>query len=445
MSSFAKLYASMESEETGVTSEVTTDDVVEAQEATEEVANAEGEAAEVQDAIEEGAQDAETLETVADTLEETIEDGGADPATAQMAEVAVESIYRRLGIEKKAMPALESFNDKEQRIRATKLAIEDIRETASKIWETIVNFFKSLWAALGRMWQHLVNLFRNNVKVINNLIAEVNKVTEVEKELKGGAINKFLADFYGVKDNSINDAISRIKSLTSKYSDLENFVDKGLDDINKIADLMIEMASKDGNYEEKTTVEKINGFFDEFGKTLLSYGDVSVDKSLADKLDTKDVKAIKGTIVGNRGIVVFASIGENFATISEAKKKKMGASFENDFNKKEERSVKVTKREVLDLLNFTRDFIQTVEKMNVSAYLKPLDNAIKYNKAKFDKLNTSGISQKIEKMFVGQVLKLFMAVINGTIKSMMSSQALLPNAAINVAKQFKSSSKVEDN
>ena len=82
--------------------------------------------------------------------------------------------------------------------------------------------------------------------------------------------------------------------------------------------------------------------------------------------------------------------------------------------------------------------------MNVSAYLKPLDNAIKYNKAKFDKLNTSGISQKIEKMFVGQVLKLFMAVINGTIKSMMSSQALLPNAAINVAKQFKSSSKVED-
>ena len=98
-------------------------------EATDISADVEAGAAE----IDQASADADTLERIADTAEAAEAEGGLDPVAAEIAEVAVESIYARLGVQRSSYPALESFSGKTGRKRATQLAIEDIKETVKKV------------------------------------------------------------------------------------------------------------------------------------------------------------------------------------------------------------------------------------------------------------------------------------------------------------------------
>ncbi len=71
-------------------------------EATDISADVEAGAAE----IDQASADADTLERIADTAEAAEADGGLDPVAAESAEVAVESIYARLGVQRSSYPAL---------------------------------------------------------------------------------------------------------------------------------------------------------------------------------------------------------------------------------------------------------------------------------------------------------------------------------------------------
>lgn len=94
--------------------------------------------------IDQATADAETLTRIADTAEAAEAEGGLDPVAAEVAEIAVESIYARLGVTRSSYPALESFSGRTGRKRATQLAIEDIKETVKKIWAAIVNAFQKI-------------------------------------------------------------------------------------------------------------------------------------------------------------------------------------------------------------------------------------------------------------------------------------------------------------
>ena len=80
------LLASMESEQDVVEEVLDTAENVEAD--LGEAAEVAGDIDDGIAAIDQGEADAETLETIADTLEETEQEGGADPVTARVAEVA---------------------------------------------------------------------------------------------------------------------------------------------------------------------------------------------------------------------------------------------------------------------------------------------------------------------------------------------------------------------
>lgn len=299
MSSFAKLYASMENEEEVVDAvpEVTTDDIVEAQEVTEEVAAAGAEVEEVQEAIEEGVADAETLETVADTLEETVEDGGADPATAQMAEVAVESIYRRLGIEAKAMPALEAFNDKEQRITATKLAVEGIREKAKKIWDTIVAFFKNLFQKVSEWFKSLKNYFKSSRKQIVDADDRIRKFSKKETvTITDGVANSLVGNFYNVvKEDSLSKLMDRTNTFLAYYKDMEK-----MSEILTSSVIPVSMVADDAEPDVAEAAFKALSAVASLGDEVTN----AVGKKLG--LDTKSEKAIllKDTVVGNKAVVL---------------------------------------------------------------------------------------------------------------------------------------------
>ena len=129
------LLASMESEQDVVEEVLDTAENVEAD--LGEAAEVAGDIDDGIAAIDQGEADAETLETIADTLEETEQEGGADPVTARVAEVAVEAIYARLGITRKPVSSMEAFGDKATRVRATQLSVEGIREVVRSVWEAV--------------------------------------------------------------------------------------------------------------------------------------------------------------------------------------------------------------------------------------------------------------------------------------------------------------------
>lgn len=174
------LAASLESEEDQVATgeEVIVEDADNVEAAMAEAAEAEVELVDTQDAIAEGAQDAETLEEVANVLEETEQEGGADPVVAQVAEVAVEAIYCRLGITKNSFASMEAFGDKAGRVEATRVSVESIRETAKNVWDAIVKL-------LRRGWDWLVNFVKAIFTANGRLKARATKLAAAAKDVKG--------------------------------------------------------------------------------------------------------------------------------------------------------------------------------------------------------------------------------------------------------------------
>lgn len=155
------------------------DDVEAANTATEveagaaELTEVEGEVGEYADGIDTSISATEELGEVNDVLAAGVESGeGVSEETAKMAEIAVEAICAKVGIsarQARIMPAMESFGSTNSRLTATKLAMETIKETATRIWEAIKkaaihiwNVIKSFFAGLlknrSMLEKHLKNL-----------------------------------------------------------------------------------------------------------------------------------------------------------------------------------------------------------------------------------------------------------------------------------------------
>lgn len=147
------------------------------------------------DDIESATADADSLGAIAETMEATEETGGLDPVAAQVAEVAVESICARLGVQRRRPYAMESFGDKSRRVGATRYAVEEIKDVLKRIWDAIV-------AAFGKVKDFLKNFFKalfdSNEKLAQRADALANKATNAkgspkEKEIAAGGFGKALS------------------------------------------------------------------------------------------------------------------------------------------------------------------------------------------------------------------------------------------------------------
>ncbi len=132
--------------------------------------------------VDQATADAVTLERIADTAETAEAEGGLDPVAAEIAEVAVESIYARLGVQRSSYPALESFSGKTGRKRATQLAIEDIKETVKKIWAAVVNAFQKI---IDFVKNFFGKLFDGNRKLLARINALEKKAAASKGETTG--------------------------------------------------------------------------------------------------------------------------------------------------------------------------------------------------------------------------------------------------------------------
>lgn len=107
-------------------------------EVNDEAVEAETSEAETDEAVE----TTEALESIAIALESASQAGGLDAHGAHILDLHTQSLYKKIGLKRQSVPAMESFGGTSTRQRSTQIALEDIKDTIKKIWEKIVQSIK---------------------------------------------------------------------------------------------------------------------------------------------------------------------------------------------------------------------------------------------------------------------------------------------------------------
>jgi hypothetical protein len=162
--------------------------------------------------IESCAQDAEVIQNVQEVVAKAADGDGLSPASAEIAEIVLESLYGRLGIQKKSIMSLEAYNDpKQRRKEITRIACENIQET-------LVRVLKAVKEAIAKLWQ--------NIKMF---IAKIfSSIAMVRKEIK-----RMEDKFNEMKDVEIKSTIVEDMSLCKAFSIDGKANAKTVDDLMK--------------------------------------------------------------------------------------------------------------------------------------------------------------------------------------------------------------------
>lgn len=202
-------------------------------------------AAEMQAAGDEAGEDLETLEEVRDVLADSVEAGeGVDQPAAAIAEIAVESICKRLGMKKvNFIPAMESFGSKNNRVAATRIAVEGIWETVKQGWAKLVEWLKKTWESIKG---YFVKLFDQNLRLQKAAEEMKGKVAALSAEAKAEGDkatieNKSLANVFAAK--GAETTLKGLVEITGKATTAFN----GAVDLVKT----LEGASVDAKFETK--------------------------------------------------------------------------------------------------------------------------------------------------------------------------------------------------
>lgn len=203
-------------------------------EMTEAAAEVEGGQAEVESA----ATDTETLDAIADTMENTEEQGGVNEVTAEIAQVAVEALYARLHVtRRKPLPAMEAFGSQSSRVKATKLAVEGIRETVKKAWNAILAMLAKIGEFLKKMYDSVFSSVAKLGERAKAVLAKVKGSNGVEAvELSDEEYAKWSGIFAAAANkDGVVDAVEIEKNLDAASKTVDA-VAKATDDVVKAAE-----------------------------------------------------------------------------------------------------------------------------------------------------------------------------------------------------------------
>lgn len=200
----------------------TTEEVVEMPVDEETVEAAMAETAEVAaqvegggDSIEQAVGDAETLADVADTMEATEETGGMDEKAAAIAEVAIEALYERLHVSRgKAMPGLESFGSQSSRMKSTTIAVEAIRDDLKKVWAAIV-------AMASKVWEFVKGFFKSVFDTNTKLKEKAEKLLKAVASVDGAAEAGTLEEVKFAAQLSVGGKVT-VEGVEAAVKDIQN-------------------------------------------------------------------------------------------------------------------------------------------------------------------------------------------------------------------------------
>ena len=167
--------------------------------------------------VEEGNEAAASLESYRDYAASTLATGGMSKETAYAVEMHVEFVSKRVGVSKR-FPAMESFGGATSRVKATNVAMEEIKEKLKEIWTAIVE-------ALKKAAQWVVDNFNKYFGSAEKLQKRAEAIAEKAKSLSGTAEKKtiesaalFKALQIGNRVNNVSASIADVgAAVTSTY------------------------------------------------------------------------------------------------------------------------------------------------------------------------------------------------------------------------------------
>ena len=145
-------------------------------------------AREAEDIADQALDDADTIDRITDTLESRIH--GATSEEVEMAQIAVETICKRLGIASPRPVALENYKDRVTRPDATALAVEGLKEIGDTIWKYVLKIYRKIKEWLKKGYNYLFDGRQKLLKRAKSLEALVDKLEGDPKEsvIKGSFI-----------------------------------------------------------------------------------------------------------------------------------------------------------------------------------------------------------------------------------------------------------------
>ena len=185
-------------------------------EVTEEAAAQSDEAAQT----EEAGEVVEALESIAEAMKLSAANGGLDKHAAHAIGIATEHMYQRVGLKTSSMPALESFGGTSSRVGATKLAMEDIKEQAKKIWAAIVAAFKRAIQWAIDFYNKIFGAWEKLEKRADALATKADGVTGTAKEKTFE--NERLAGALNIGGTVPANVMEHVKSLQELCATLSN-------------------------------------------------------------------------------------------------------------------------------------------------------------------------------------------------------------------------------
>lgn len=203
---------------------------------------------EASDTVIEGAQaDNDTLDSIADKMEATQATGGMDAPTAEIAQVAVEHLVQRLNIRHtRVIPAMESFGGESSRIKATQLAVENIREQTKSVMQALYNL-------LVKAYEFVKNFIKSALDANVRLKARAEQMLKALEKVQGTAAKETLDEVGFAADLAIEGKVTA-KSTTDALIGTGSFIEG----TSKLTHIVVESmkASKDIN----TLITNANSF-----------------------------------------------------------------------------------------------------------------------------------------------------------------------------------------
>lgn len=171
--------------------------------------------------------DADTLDTLADSMAASEATGGMDAASATIAQVAVERLMERLQISSaKPIPAMESFGGDSSRIKATRLAVENIREQVKNVMQALYNMLVKAYEFVKNFVKAAMDGNARLKKRAEELLAALEKAdgTATVQNLENSGFADILAVDGKVTAKGVVDALTSTSSFIEGTATLTKIV-----------------------------------------------------------------------------------------------------------------------------------------------------------------------------------------------------------------------------
>lgn len=209
------------------------------------------------DTISSAMADTETLDSLADSMEASEKTGGMDAAGATIAQVAVEHLMERLAISgRKPLPAMESFGGDSSRIKATKLAVENIREQVKNVMQALYNMLVKAYEFVKNFVKAALDGNLRLKKRAEELLAALEKAegTATVEVLANSGFANILAVDGKVTAKGVVDSLVATSSFIEGTAKLTRIVVEGMK-ASKEVSLLVTNANNYASYSFKDIVD----------------------------------------------------------------------------------------------------------------------------------------------------------------------------------------------